>query len=410
MEMNKPMILIANHPNTLMDALMIGIISPRPVYYMTKATYFNRKWKMKLLRSINMIPINRSTESKIDGVDNDSVFEECYQLLAEGKTLVIFPEGNSQMEWSLRKLKSGTARIALETELRNGGKLDLRIVPIGLMYMQGEKFRSNVLVNFGEGISVTNHLETYKVNKSLAAKHLTAEMTDLLENVLVTTQNKEQEAVVFSLVEHLQSRYLHNAETAESELELIRKVRDNINRLTMENPKRLEEIQQLLWNLNWKASKLAIRKDFLDRGLRSSLFIRQIFTSIIALVIGFPVFLLGFLFNFIPHFLTGFLLRDVIKISREFYAPVSVIISLFLHPLTYLVFSYFFYHLFEPPFYVVIMHFFLMPFLGLFSLHFANYLKHISYKVKYTFLLMNNRNLILEMKEQRQLLFKLLFE
>src|SRR5690606_26489671 len=114
-------------------------------------------------------------------------------LLSEGKTLVIFPEGNSQMELLLRQLKSGTARIALEAELRNQGKLDLKIVPAGLMYTQGEKFRSSILVNFGSSINVTHHLEEFKENQSSAARKLTEEFRKMLENVLVTTQTKEQE-------------------------------------------------------------------------------------------------------------------------------------------------------------------------------------------------------------------------
>jgi hypothetical protein len=36
------------------------------------------------------------------------------------------------MERQLRELKSGTARIALEVEQRNAGKLNLKVVPIGI--------------------------------------------------------------------------------------------------------------------------------------------------------------------------------------------------------------------------------------------------------------------------------------
>ena len=41
-----------------------------------------------------MIPINRKIDGEVAGVKNNDSFEACYKLLEEGKTLVIFPEGN----------------------------------------------------------------------------------------------------------------------------------------------------------------------------------------------------------------------------------------------------------------------------------------------------------------------------
>ena len=131
---NSPLIIIANHPNTLMDAWVIGMICKQPIYYMAKATLFNSKFKLKLLKSLNMVPINRQGEGRVDGVRNEDSFGECYKILNEGKTLVIFPEGTSYKERVLRKLKSGTARIALEAEHRQKGKLGLKVVAVGLNY------------------------------------------------------------------------------------------------------------------------------------------------------------------------------------------------------------------------------------------------------------------------------------
>jgi 1-acyl-sn-glycerol-3-phosphate acyltransferase len=404
-----PMIIIANHPNTLIDAWLIGIISPKPIYYMTKATFFSSKWKMKLLRSLNMIPINRATEAKTQGVDNSSTLEECYNLLSEGKTLVIFPEGNSQMELFLRQLKSGTARIALETELRNKGMLNLKIVPVGLMYTQGEKFRSSILVNCGEGIGVTHHLEEFKENQSSAARKLTDEFRNLLEGVLVTAQNKEQEALITSLYEALQSRYLQNATDVESEVQLMKKIRDRIEVLSLEKPRKVELIQQLLRNLNWKTEMMEIKNDFLDRGLRSGMFIRQIITSFIGLVIGFPLFLFGLLHNFIPYKLTDLIVPKITP-SKEFYAPLAILFGLILYPLNYILFGVLFHKLFHPGMLTLIIYFVSMPILGMFAFSFSKYMQHISFKLNYIFLIINNKEIILEMKAQRKELFQLIFE
>lgn len=404
-----PMIIIANHPNALMDAWLLGTISPKPIYYMTKASFFNNKLKMWFLRSLNMIPINRSSEAKNEAVDNNSTLEECYKLLGEGKTLVIFPEGTSYMELFLRQFKSGTARIALEAESRNNGKLDLKVVPVGLIYTQGEKFRSSIMVNIGEGSEITHHLEEYKTNHSSAARKLTNEFRKMLESVLITAQNKEQEALIVSLNEALQSRYLQNAVNVESEFDLMRKIKDRIELYSLEQPEKIVKIQKLLANLNWNSEKMEIKNDFLDRGLRSRMFIRQIITSLMALTIGFPIYLLGMIHNIIPYKLTDLIIIQS-KMSKEFYAAIAIILSLIFYPLNYILFIYLSITFFHPPIWATIIYGVSMPFLGLYAYYFSRYMKHISYKINYTFLVMNNREILVGMKKQRRKLFHLLFE
>jgi 1-acyl-sn-glycerol-3-phosphate acyltransferase len=406
---NGPKIIISNHPNALMDAWLIGTISKEPIYYMTKASFFNNKLKMWFLRSLNMIPINRADEAKIEGVNNNSTLEECYKILSEGKTLVVFPEGSSYMELLLRKLKSGTARIALEAEHRYDGKLNLKVIPIGLMYTKGEKFRSSIMVNIGAGITVTDYLEEYKTNHSTAAKKLTQKFREILEQVLITTQNKEQEALVTSLTEALQSRYLNNAKNVESELDLMKKIRDRIELYSLEKPKRIEKIQNLLANLNWSIKKMDIKNDFLDRGIRSRMFIRQLILSLLALILGFPIYLIGLIHNIVPFKLTDTIIIKS-KMSKEYYAAIAILIGLILYPLNYALIIYFVSYFVEMTFWDKVLYVVLMPILGLYSYYFANYLRHISYKFNYTFLVINNREMIVELKKKRKKLFRLLFE
>ena len=100
-----PLILIANHPNTLMDAWLIALYARKDLHFLTKGTFFNSPIKSWFLRNLNMIPINRNVEERTKGVHNQDSFEACYEVLKEGKCLVIFPEGNSVMERLIRTFK-----------------------------------------------------------------------------------------------------------------------------------------------------------------------------------------------------------------------------------------------------------------------------------------------------------------
>jgi len=274
-----PMIIIANHPNTLMDAWMVGHVCKQPIYYMAKGTFFNSPFKKWILKGLNMIPINRQTDIKVKGVNNADSFEECYSILEEGKTLVIFPEGNSHLERQLRQLKSGAARIALETEKRNNRDLNLKIVPMGIFYAQAEKFRSSVLINIGQGIRVTDHVDLFTENSGLAAKKLTEKFRLILERVLVTAENSDQEKMIEELFHFLREK--EDAADIEKGAAFMQELKERVEEIQLLRPYLIADIQQLLQSIRWQSEKLQIQTDFVNRRFRSRLYLMQITLSIL---------------------------------------------------------------------------------------------------------------------------------
>lgn len=216
---------------------MIGYISKQRVYYMAKGTFFSSPFKRWVLNGLGMIPVNRVIDAKISGVSNEDSFEACYRLLEEGKTLVIFPEGNSFQERLLRKLKSGTARIALQTELRNSGQLGLKIIPIGLVYLEPEKFRSRVLANIGQPISPLPQLKEFETDSLKAARKLTEEFRKGLSRMLVNSEQKEEEKLVEGIVDILSSDYVKTPKKGvERDVELMRNVFEQMNIFRISQP------------------------------------------------------------------------------------------------------------------------------------------------------------------------------
>ena len=404
-----PLIIIANHPNTLMDAMMIGFASKQPIYFMAKGTLFNSKFKLWLLQKLNMIPINRQGEKTTAGVSNQGSFDACYKVLESGKTLVVFPEGTSFQERHLRELKPGTARIALEVEKRSEGKLNLRVVPLGLNYLKAEKFRSSVLINVGQQISVIDYLDQFKVDAGKTARKLTEKFRVNLEHVLVNSESKEQENLVDELSELLTSKYIKTDEKGvEGDISFLKEIRNKVEEIQLTEPWKIAEIQLLIQNLQWRFRKLNIRADFLDRRFRSKMFFRQILFSIFFLIIGLPVFVFGFIHNVIQYKLTDFLVPRITK-DIEYYAPISVLLGLFFYPIFYFSFLFTVDLFIDLDFWEKLLYFSLMPITGLLANSFNRYLKHISYKWKYIFLMINDKQAMLELQEKRNELRSIIF-
>lgn len=406
LEHDGPMIIIANHPNTLMDAWMIGHVCRRPIYFMAKGTFFSTPLKRKILQSLNMIPVNRKVDGKIAGVSNEDSFEACYKLLEEGKTLVIFPEGNSFPERQLRQLKSGTARIALEAENRNNGTLNLKVVPMGLFYSQAEKFRSSVMITVEQGLPVTNFSTAFKENSSLAAKKLTEKFRMHLERVLVTTDNNEQEVMIESIYHILSKK--ENVHDVEKSAEFLQRIKNRIEEIQLIQPYIIAEIQQLIQVIQWQTSKLEIQTDFINRRFRSRLYLMQVSLSIVFLLVGLPVFLFGFIHNIVPFYLTDKLIPKLTKYV-EYYAAMAVLLGLVFYPLTYIAFLYGLEKLFDPSFWIKVLYFISMPLTGMYAYTFVRWFKRIGHKWKYIFMIFNKKEALKDLQLVQKKLEKILF-
>jgi hypothetical protein len=101
-----PLIVVANHPNTFMDPLVIAAMLRQQVYFLTNGSAFKSPLAGWLLKRMNMIPIYRQEDVPGKMPDNRATFAQCFHFLAGKGTLLIFPEGSSVNERRLRKLKT----------------------------------------------------------------------------------------------------------------------------------------------------------------------------------------------------------------------------------------------------------------------------------------------------------------
>jgi glycerol-3-phosphate O-acyltransferase / dihydroxyacetone phosphate acyltransferase len=161
-----PVLFAGNHPNSLIDPILIITTCGRKVHFAAKDTLFKGRIMRALLRGLGAVPIKRRDDH--DGkprdrpepanvtapVDNDAAFEAMFAVLTDGGAIGIFPEGLSHDESQLSRLKTGAARLALGGAKRTTRERPIQIVPCGLTFIHPKRFRSRVLVQFGPPIEV----------------------------------------------------------------------------------------------------------------------------------------------------------------------------------------------------------------------------------------------------------------
>jgi glycerol-3-phosphate O-acyltransferase/dihydroxyacetone phosphate acyltransferase len=177
-----PVIFAGNHPNALMDGwLLIAKCGRWPLHFLGDAKLWNYRMLAPILDATGAVPVYRREEHGGE-VDNRQAFEKVYEIIESGKCMGIFPEGVSHVESQLVKLKTGTARIALSVTAR--GNTSVKIVPCGLNYIHRHRFRSQVLIEFGEPIVIDEKwLRDHEKNEEETVRQLTDHLTQTLKNV-----------------------------------------------------------------------------------------------------------------------------------------------------------------------------------------------------------------------------------
>ncbi len=61
--MDGPVLLASNHPNALVDALVVGCTLPRPVVLTAKATLLENPITRLLIRMVGVVPLRRASDA-----------------------------------------------------------------------------------------------------------------------------------------------------------------------------------------------------------------------------------------------------------------------------------------------------------------------------------------------------------
>ncbi len=151
-----PVLLCINHPNNLIDSLLVGAVLPRKVHYLATAALFRNPLMRRFLLAAGAIPVYRKQDSP-DGQSpnhrNDDIFASCHAAFDQGRVIAIYPEGTTHAEARVQRIKTGAARIALAYEARHPGALT--VIPVGLSFEARKSFKARVLVSFGEPVPLT---------------------------------------------------------------------------------------------------------------------------------------------------------------------------------------------------------------------------------------------------------------
>ncbi|MGH7653652.1 MAG: 1-acyl-sn-glycerol-3-phosphate acyltransferase [Gemmatimonadaceae bacterium] len=194
-------ILVAWHPNALIDPALILSTFPHQVVFGARHGLFRIPLLGSFMRAIGTVPIYRSQDIKGGAAgDQRGRNDASLDALADRITLrsfsALFPEGITHDAPFLKELKTGAARLYYRARTRTRpGDPPPVVIPVGIHYDQKRVFRSSALVVFHPPIELPPELDVTPAPDAdgesvrVLARALTEQIERTLKGVILETES-----------------------------------------------------------------------------------------------------------------------------------------------------------------------------------------------------------------------------
>jgi glycerol-3-phosphate O-acyltransferase / dihydroxyacetone phosphate acyltransferase len=320
-----PILFTPNHPNALLDPLLIQFFASNfRVRFVAKAPLFKIPIFRSVLFAMGAIPVVRKIDVKTD-VDYTQFFSACVDALKQGDSIAIFPEGRSLPQPYLAPMRTGPARLFF---LADDQGTKVHIVPVGLNYEQGSIFRSSVQISIALEIDTTPFEELHKQDPNSAVRNLTDEIGRVLDRYVFQAETYRDRELIL-LLDRLYSEEDKPASSWGNRLDRLRIFGSAIDDLRNTHTKEINDLRHLLSRYH-RISKI-FRIDPLNTKP-----VKRSFGLFLMNSLGLILATVGWLFNIVPYKLTDLLVRVLRKDESEA-GTFKVLFGLILFPVTYVI-------------------------------------------------------------------------
>ncbi len=313
--LDRPLVLVANHVNSLIDPLLLMAPLPVQPQLLAKSTLWKHPLVRPFLGLVGAIPVYRRQDEGQDMSRNLETFARCREVLAAGGVIGLFPEGKSHSEPALQPLRTGAARIVLEAERQWAG-LGTRIVPVGLLFDAKETFRSRALVQVGEPIDPAPEIAMQESDSAGAVRALTARVDEALKEVTLNYETWEEARLIARAADLYRRRApeLPGRGKLSEGFAYRRAFAEGYRRLRERHPEQVAAVAECVREYDRLLRAFGLRDDQVGAAYPPSPVLRFIGRTLLRLLVHLPVAVIGTVLSWPPYRIVGPLVR---RLSRE---------------------------------------------------------------------------------------------
>ncbi|AHM59041.1 phospholipid/glycerol acyltransferase [Flammeovirgaceae bacterium 311] len=400
-----PLIVAVNHPNTFMDPIVVALQLRQRSGFLANGGIFTNALLKWVFARLHLIPVYRPQDVKEgEKVDNTATFQKSHGYLLQGGTLMIFPEGSSVHEMKLRKLKTGTARIALETAAQKDFRSGLRISPVALTYSDPLFFGTRLSVVVSEPIAVDAYGDAYSADPMAAVQALTEHIRSSIQKNMVAAESKEHE-LLLKRIRKLYRDYLRDTSrkplSKEDEFVMLQQIAAGIQYYEAEKPADYNRIQQRVNDYFNCLEQLELKEGLLAAGFTRYRKLLMFAGNLLLLVLFFPLCLLGLCTNYVPYKLPS-IVEKSLGTDPEYRAGILMICGLIFFPLYYTLMCWLFIKFVSSHLLLLLLFIVALPVLGFFTLFYWRIVDSSAALFRYVSLSFNQQQLLHELSANRR--------
>ncbi len=294
-----PVLLCANHPNALADAVVLQAALPRLLHPVARSGLFRNPLLRPFLKLQQAVPVRRRRDPADDPRRNEDAFQMVYELFAAGGAVLIFPEGQSHDDPRLRPLKTGAARMALGARTRGPAPV---LLPVGLNFAHRGRFRSRVFVQVGPPVPVPAADE----HDEAAVRALTAALARGLEAVTVNVASYDELELLRALERFFALRHgRYRARGMAARQRALQRLAEGHARLrALVDDRRLAALRRRLLQFERLCRHLGVRDHQLTVRYRPAVVARFAARCLAVTLLIFPVAAWGWVTSGLPSWFT----------------------------------------------------------------------------------------------------------
>ena len=397
-----PFLIVANHPSSFLDPISIAVNVKQKISFLAKGSMFENKIIASILTRLGLVPIYRAQDDPTQLSKNKEVFNACYKKLSNNGVIMIFPEGTSESERRLRKIKTGAARIALGTVRENDYNLNVKIVPVGLNYTKSSRFRSEIFIQFGTPLESESYVEAYKKDEIATAKKLTNDIEENIKKLIIDINKKEYEVLVKRIESLYKSQLLKtdlDSQGTFKDIKISQKIYAGIEHFQRTDAELFHQMKTKIDDYFLNLESMNLSDKTIEKGSQLGNILQYFIKSLLVITIGFPIWLFGYINSFIPYRIPRLIALKITD-SEAFYGALLMSIGTLSFILFYGLTTYLSWLVFHSALFTV-CYGVALPISGFFTIFYARVARRLYYNWQFISKFFSKQKVLVQMMADR---------
>jgi 1-acyl-sn-glycerol-3-phosphate acyltransferase len=334
-----PALFVPNHTNAFVDPLLLVITLRRRVTLTAKNVLAKNPLFALLMRGLGVVTFHRREDVGKGAAPKENLrsLDRCRQILRQGGAVCIFPEGISHSDPHLRPFRSGAARLALD--FAADGAAGLKIVPVGLLYTDKDRFRSDVWLRLGTPLDV---VEWQAEHPGAVASDLTDAIRRRIEELTLNFQTRRESVILMRGADIIAGGGVDPAplgwcdRPVADSFQLLKRLQAGYRILEEDRPEEIEALTRQVRDYHLKLRRLGIEPGEVYLPLHWGKALFFVVRELELLLVGAPLALFGAVNHLLPYVIVKRVARALSR-DKDHWATNVVYPSFVVFPLCYLV-------------------------------------------------------------------------